>query len=77
MRELSGSDEDDLKLEDMGDMKYAEYFETYGTCCWELFKRKDLNAKGSPDDRIRSGAINPTKNEFTFKSVRRVNCQDH
>ena len=75
MNELSGRDNQDLKLENLGrDMKYAEYFETHGTCCWESFKKKGLNARGSPDDRIRSGATQPTKNKFKFKSVRRVNC---
>ena len=75
---LSGADNEDLKMEYVGkdneDMKSAEYFKTHGTCCWELFKKRDFN-ENRPHRVLRQGAAHRTKNEeFNIKSVRRVDC---
>ena len=73
MKELSGSDDEDLKMPYVGkDMRFAEYFKTQGTCCWELFKKKEFKGKNRV---LKEGAPYLTKNdEFGIKSVKRVNC---
>ena len=71
--ELSGRDNENLNMTYVGkDMKSAEYFKTHGTCCWELFKKKNFDG----DNKVlKEGAPHRTKNEgFKIKSVRRVDC---
>ena len=73
MKELSGRDNENLNMTYVGkDMRFAEYFKTQGTCCWELFKKKEFKGKNRV---LKEGAPYLTKNdEFGIKSVKRVNC---
>ena len=70
MLELSGSSDEDLKKENMGDMKSARYYVTHGTCCWELFKVK--GGKGASN--VVGAALDITRNDNVIKSVHRVSC---
>ena len=74
--ELSGRDDEDLTLQNMGAMRYAEYFETHGTCCWKLFKRENLPAAKGKMTIINNEATDLTKNKFKFKSVKKVDCKE-
>ena len=54
-------------------MKYADYFETEGACCWDLYKRKKFNARG--DKTNHHGATEKLmKPAHEIKSVKRVDC---
>jgi len=67
---LEGRSNEDLKLMKFTKMRSARFYQTYGPCCWEVFKGK----RGKYTKTLVSSAIKPTKNNHIIKSVMRVEC---
>ena len=68
---LEGRSNEDLKLEKLK-MRYARFYQTYGPCCWEVFRSPWMRMRFA---RTRvSRAMELTENDHIIKSVMRVDC---
>ena len=70
---LEGRSNEDLKLKKFKKMPYAKFYQTYGTCCWEVFKRRRMRNRKTLVSQP-TNPREPTRSHHAIRSVMRVDC---